>query len=348
MRRSTRQARGRRRRSALRRARSLARATEGSSFPIPGYGTVGAPRRVAVAEAAVAHADAAGARRELHHRVVLAWVALARADGDVVATSIAAQQAAELELIARGRLDAGTGADVDVTVAHAASARATVAAAGADREAEAMSAELAGVLGWEPARRLRSEGLPDGGKAEELAALRARIGRHPKHADATQRVIAADATIERVLVERYPLVAVEGQAALDDPTNNNDNDFMVGLALELPVFAHTADRARAARATRAAEQARLASTDAALDGGLVAAYRRWQAADERLHALDRDVVPAQERAAALSAQAYREGARDLASALQAERDLAAVRAEVNAARAEAAGAYADLQAAAGE
>src|SRR5689334_24718626 len=41
-----------------------------------------------------------------------------------------------------------------------------------------------------------------------------------------------------------------------------------------------------------------------------------------------------ERAAALAAQAFREGARDLAYALQADRDLATTRADVNAARSE--------------
>lgn len=58
-------------------------------------------------------------------------------------------------------------------------------------------------------------------------------------------------------------------------------------------------------------------------------------------------MPAQVRAAPLSAQTYREGARDLASALQAQRDLDAVRAELNAARANVATAYAELELAAG-
>ena len=60
------------------------------------------------------------------------------------------------------------------------------------------------------------------------------------------------------------------------------------------------------------------------------------------------VPPPQTQAAALSMQAYREGARDLSSALVAERDLATARAELNDARAQAALAYADLVIAAGE
>jgi outer membrane protein TolC len=97
-----------------------------------------------------------------------------------------------------------------------------------------------------------------------------------------------------------------------------------------------------------AERMRLATTEAALGGQLVAAYRRWQAATERLASLQRDVIPAQEKAATLSMQAYREGARDLSSAVLAQRDLASARAELNDARAAAAQAYADLALAAGE
>jgi outer membrane protein TolC len=153
-----------------------------------------------------------------------------------------------------------------------------------------------------------------------------------------------------VLTERRPLLALEGEVSIDDPTLEpfGRTDARIAIALELPVFAHVGDKARAARATESAQRARLVVTDTELAAALHAAYRTWQAASERLRALERDVAPAQERAAALSAQAFREGARDLAYALQAARDLAAVRAEINNARAAAAVAFADLQLAAGE
>jgi outer membrane protein TolC len=60
------------------------------------------------------------------------------------------------------------------------------------------------------------------------------------------------------------------------------------------------------------------------------------------------VIPAHEKAAALSMQAYREGARDLSSALVAERDLASARADLNDTRAAAALAFAELALASGE
>ncbi|HTR54745.1 MAG TPA: TolC family protein [Kofleriaceae bacterium] len=329
--------------------RLTARLVAGATIPLPLFGTVGAARRQARAEADIVRADVELVQRELRHRAVVAWVALARADGDVVATSIAAQQAAELELIAKGRVSAGVGADVDVTVATAARARADVAAAAAQRAEDAASASLAGVLGWDPLRPLRADGEPIAGDAVELDALRARLARHPERAAALDRVAAADATIETVQVQHWPVLALEGEVSYDDQTLEpfGNHDARIGVAVELPLFARVGDKERAARAAAAAQRARLVVTETELGAGLVAAYRTWQAASERLRALEHDVAPAQERAAALSAQAYREGARDLASALQAQRDLAAVRAEINSARADAAVAFADLQLAAG-
>ena len=335
--------------------RLTARLVAGATLPLPVFGTVGAARRQAAAEADAVRAEVDVARRDVMHRTVLAWIALARADGDVVATSIAAQHAAELELIAKGRLAAGVGGEVDVTVASAARARADVAAAAAGREEDAASAQLAGVLGWDPAQPLRADGALATGEAGDLDALRVRLAQHPERAAALRRVEASQANLDVVLAQRWPALAIEGSIAYDDRTaieagNTawDRTDASIGVALELPIFSHVGDKARAARAQEAAERARLAVTETTLGAGLFAAYRNWQAANERLHSLERDVGPAQERAAALSAQAFREGARDLASALQAERDLAAVRAEINNARADAAAAFADLQLAVGD
>ena len=76
----------------------------------------------------------------------------------------------------------------------------------------------------------------------------------------------------------------------------------------------------------------MSGVDAQLAAELVAAYRRWQAATERVASLEHDVLPAQQRATQLAQQAFREGARDLSTALQATRDLQAVDAELANAR----------------
>lgn len=335
-------------------SRLTARLIGSATVPLPVFGTVGAARRAAAAEAQVVRAEADLALRDLRHRVIVAWIELARTGADIIAQRVAAKQAADLVTIALGRQAAGTGADVDVTVAIAARARADVAVAAAQSAEEAASAELAGLLGWDPERRLRAEGALVTGPGGELDALRGRLRAHPEHLAASRRIAAADASVDQLRSQRWPGLALEGEVDYDDVSMTEGRtawdrtDARIGVSLELPVFARIGDRARAARATAQAQRARLAALDAELGGRLSAAYARWRAAAERLVALERDVLPAHDKAAALSMQAYREGARDLSSALVAERDLTAVRAEINDARATAAVAFAELAQAAGE
>lgn len=326
--------------------RLTARLVAGAALPLPVFGTIGATRREARAQAMAVQSAAIVDQRDLRRRAVVAWIALARADGEVAASGIAATQAAELERIARGRLDAGAGAEVDVTIAGAGRARAELAMATARRLREAASAELAGVLGWDPVKPLVAAGELPGTDTITLATLRERLLVHPERTLAQRRVAAAEATTAQVRSQRWPSLAIEGQVSMFDPTQPG-TDVMVALSLDVPVFARIGTRIRSASATAAAERARLAVTESQLGAGLVAAYRRWQAAAETLAALEKTIIPAHERAAQLSAQAYRERARDLASALQASRELTAVRAEVIAARADLATAWADLQVSSG-
>jgi outer membrane protein TolC len=327
--------------------RLTAHVVGGVTLPLPLFGTVGAARREAEARARATRSEVDLGLRDVRRRAVMAWLALARSDGELDAATKAAAQSAELERIARGRLDAGVGGEVDVIAARAAHARADLAVANAKRALEAASAALAGVVGWNPLRLLHADGALPGGDSPSLDALRGKLAAHPERTVAQRRIEAADATVDQIRSQRRPGLALEAQVSIDDPTTPG-TDAMVGLSLDLPLFSRVGAHARSAQATAAAERARLAVTEAQLGSGLVASYRRWQAATEKLAALLRDVVPAQERAATLSAQAYREGARDLASALQADRDLAAVRAEVNAARTDVAAAWIELQVASGE
>ena len=326
--------------------RLTARVVAGVVVPLPILGTLGAARDEAEAHAGVVRADGTVVRRELRHRAVQAWLELARADAAIATLVTSADQAASLETIARGRLEAGAGGQVDVTSAHAARTRAEVAVAAARREAGARAAELAGLLGWDPLRDLHAAGGLPGGSAD-LEALRARLAGHPERAAALDRIAEREASARRVDVARRPGLAIEVSGSFGDPTLPG-TDLFAGLSIELPVFAHLGAQLRAANHDTAAERARLVALDAELAGALVAAYRRWQAATDRLAGLERDVVPAQEKATQLTEQAYREGARDLATALQAARDLAAVRAEVANARIDAATAWIELELAEGK
>ncbi|HEY4243605.1 MAG TPA: TolC family protein [Kofleriaceae bacterium] len=330
----------------------------GVTVPLPIFGTLGAARDEARAKARVVRSEATIESRDLRRRAVAAWIALARADDEVGVRAAEAAQADALVTMTRTRLEAGTSAEVDVSMAVAAQARARVAVSAAQRAREAAGAQLAALLGWDPARPLASDGTWPGATLDaSLDGLRARLAAHPEHAAATARVDAATAAAARVRTLRIPGVALDVEANIDDPTlprrrgddhDGHGTDLLAGVTLELPIFAHVGDQLRAAAATTTVAKARLAATDAQLAGGLVASYRTWEAARDSAAALAAEVVPAQEKATALAEQAFREGARDLATALQAERDLAAVRAELAGARAELAMAWIELQVAAGE
>ncbi len=326
--------------------RLTAHEVAGITVPLPILGTLGAARDEASAHAMVIRDEGAVARRELRRRAMTAWLELARADTDTVTLATAAVQAAEIERIAQGRFDAGAGGEVDVTSAHAARARADVAVAAARRESQARSAELAGLLAWDPTRERHATGPLPGG-TEDLATLRRTLARHPERAAALARVAEGEATEHRIAVAYRPGLAAEVTGSFGDPTLTG-TDVFAGLAIEVPLFGHLGDQARAAARDTGAARARLAAIDGELAGMLVAAYQRWQEAGEHVASLERDVLPAQRRAAQLAQQAYREGARDLSTALQAARDLAAVDAELANARIDAAQAWVELELAAGK
>ena len=326
--------------------RLTAQIVAGLTVPLPVLGTVGAARDEASAHARVVAAEGELGRREVRKRAMVAWLELARSGAQITTLVTAAEHAADIEKIARGRLDAGTGGEVDVTLAHAAKARADIAVVAARQDESARSAELAGVLGWDPSRSLRAAGALPGGRGE-LAGLRDRLANHPASVAARARLVERDAASSRARMQWRPNLAVELQASFGDPTLPG-TDLFAGLSIEVPVFGHVGAQVRAAERDAAAERARASAVDAELAGTLVAAYRRWQAASERATALERDVVPAQTKASALAAQAFREGARDLATALQAARDLAAVETEVASARIDAAAAWVDVELAAGD
>ncbi|MEO8552948.1 MAG: TolC family protein, partial [Kofleriaceae bacterium] len=320
----------------------------GISVPLPILGTLGAARDEATAHATVVRDEGEVARRDLRHRAIAAWLELARADTQVATLVTAATQAAELERIAQGRLDAGVGGEVDVTSAHAARSRADVAVTAAKREGRARGAELAGILAWDPLRERHATGALPGG-AEDLETLRRSLSLHPERAAALARIGEAEAVEHRISVAYRPVLAAEVSASFNDPTMTMDPfDVYAGLALDLPLFGHLGDHATAARHDTAAARARLAAVERALGAALVAAVERWQAARERMTGLETEVVPAQQKAARLAAQAFREGARDLATALQAARDQAAVDAELANARIDTAQAWIELALAAGK
>src|SRR5437764_320273 len=83
-----------------------------------------------------------------------------------------------------------------------------LAAAEAQRAEDAASATLAGVLGWDPARPMRAAGALVTGDAGDLDAMRARLAKHPERAAALRRVDASEASLDVVLAQRWPMLAL--------------------------------------------------------------------------------------------------------------------------------------------
>ncbi len=319
-----------------------------ASLPLPVFGTLGASRAVARAELDAARTELGAGDLGVVRDVTHAWLELARAEALADLSARGAAREEELATITRTRMQSGDASRAEVVAADAAARRAGARAA-ADRTAiAARSAELAALIGRDPDGGLRAEGgLPDA--AADLPPLSRLRGRRAGHPEA--RAAAARADVERAKVgearaSRWPALALDLEALIDDPTLPG-NDYRIGLTMELPLFGRGAARQKAAEAARRAAIAERDRTIDALDGQLVAAYRRYQQARGLARDLEEDVLPAQREAAALAREAYREGQGGLAAVLEADRTLAEAEAESVAARTDAALARADLEWAAG-
>ncbi len=319
-----------------------------ASLPLPVFGTIGASREVARAELEVARRELGASDLTAVRDVTRAWIQLARAEAQAELSARGAARERELATITRMRMESGDASRAEVVAADAAARRADAKAA-ADRTAvAASSAELAALIGRNPDLAIHAEGgLPAlAADVPSLVQLRGRRGSHPEARVAAARADDEKARVNEARATRWPALSLDLEALIDDPTLPG-NDYRAGLTLELPLFGHGAARQRAAEASRRAAVAERAHTIDALDGALVAAYRRYQQTSTLARDLDADVVPAQREAAALAREAYREGQGGLAAVLEADRTLAEAEAEAIAARAEAAIARADVEWAAG-
>jgi cobalt-zinc-cadmium efflux system outer membrane protein len=325
---------------------NTARAILTAALPLPIFGTLGAGRAVAHAEAVAASADETVTRLELRRRAERAWVELARAEARAERTEAAAQRNAELLNATRRRFDAGDAARVDVVSAEADARRARARADAEEAQIAGAAATLAGELGLDPEAPLHADGgLPDPVEPPPLETLRARLGGHPELRAATSKVDAEGARVEVAHAERWPKLALAIEGDIDDPTLPG-SDLHVGLTVDVPLFGKGAEAEHAAAARQRAADVERVAVRRAIDAELVAAYRGYQAARARARALATDVVPAQAEAARLARVAYDQGQTGLVTVLTAARALIDAEIEAIDARADAALAHADLQKAA--
>jgi outer membrane protein TolC len=327
--------------------RATARFIAAASIPLPITGTLTAAREEGAASARAARSDADASAALLRREVTAAWLELARSEALAAIAVDAAGRAGEVEHIAQARRDAGDGAEADVVAAQAARIRAAADAAAAADEIAAASAGLAGSLGWDPAIALTAAGgVPAIAPVPPVEPLRAGLADHPEARAGRARIAAAEAAVRGAERARWPGIALDVEVDAHDATLPG-TDARIGVSFDLPLFGRLGARAAAARSATRARTAEARAIDAALAGRLELAHRRWLAATRRARSMRDDVLPIEERSAALARVAFKEGARDLTTVLEAERALLAVKAEVVDAAVGAALAQADAEQAAG-
>jgi cobalt-zinc-cadmium efflux system outer membrane protein len=291
------------------------------TVPLPVFGTLRADRAVAEADAGSARVEAAASALTLRHDIQAAWIGLAAAEARAERAEKTAEREEQLAAATRERFAAGDASRFDEVQAEAAAKRAR-ADAGADRAAVAgASAALAGLLGWDLQAVLHADGgLPPLADPPPLPALLARAEAHPDVLVPEARARAEQARVEQAARSRWPVLALDFEADLNDPTLPG-NDFRVGPSLELPLLGRGAEREAAAEASRDAALAERDRARREVEARIAQAFGRYQAAAGRARSLESDVLPVQREAADLARLAWREGQAGLVSVLEAERSL---------------------------
>jgi outer membrane protein TolC len=312
------------------------------ALPLPVFGTLSANRTVARDDFAAAVAEARASDLELARDVAVAWIALARVEAHAELSQRSATREEELARAAKDRFDAGESSHADVVLAVATAKRARAKATADDAAIDAASADLAGLLGWDPTVRLHaSGGLP----TPALDAIPSATV-HPQQLAAAQRAEAEHARVVETERAGWPRVALDLESMIGDPTIPG-TDFRIGVTMEVPLLGHTAANVHAAESRLAAARITSAAVSSHLGADLVAARTRFSSAAQHAASLERDVLPAQREAAELARAAFREGQTGLVSVLEAERGLADAEGEAADARADADAAFVDLQWASG-
>lgn len=184
------------------------------------------------------------------------------------------------------------------------------------------SSALAYWLGRDPTVVLHVAGMPpDAPALPPMQALVTRLESHPLFARAAARTRLATAMVSVQKDQAWPAFGVQLGATLFD-NNAPQNNFSGGLVFDVPVF--NWNRPAVTQAENGVVQVAAESNQAAarLRSDVVSAYAAVKAAIARADAAEKEVLPASQIAADLTADAYQIGAIDLSSLLVAEKTLA--------------------------
>jgi outer membrane protein TolC len=184
------------------------------------------------------------------------------------------------------------------------------------------SASLAYWLGRDPSVVLHVSGSPpDAQGLPPASALFARLESHPLFAKTAARGRAASALVDVQRGQRWPSFGVQLGASLWD-REAPENDLSASLIFDVPVFNWNGPAVSQAESGVVQVAAESNAATARLRADLVSAYAALRAAVARADVAEKEVLPASQMAADLTADAYQIGAIDLSAVLVAEKTLA--------------------------
>jgi outer membrane protein TolC len=296
-----------------------ARMTLGVTVPLVVLGQRGAALRAGKAGLAVAKLDTEVTLADVRAATGRAFVSLWLSEHTAHARADAAQIAAKLEDVARGRVELGSAPELDGLRAHAASLRAEVDARSASAMVDAAAAELAVWVGASFAEPLRAAGDPDvPPRVPQVSELWQLSAQSPAIQRALAEANASEARAESERAQLRPLMTLDLGAELYDPTQPGVN-YRAALGVELPLFNQRGPliEREERSALRARSQAR--AEQAQVGSALVVAYRTFSAMTLQVEALSSGVLPAAVSAARATEESYALGRAPLVSVLDAER-----------------------------
>ncbi len=171
-----------------------------------------------------------------------------------------------------------------------------------------------------------SNHLPD---ADRLSQY---LSQHPDVARWTEEMAQREAIHRLAAAQAVPNLTVGGSLRRLDETQ--DTAAVARVGIELPVFDRNRGNVEAAGRRIAQSEYQRQAARNALTSRFIAAYGLLQASEAKLRALQREVIPAAEKANEATDQGYREGKFDLLRVLDAQRSLIQARLDLVNTRAE--------------
>lgn len=293
----------------------------GASISVPLFGQRGAAIDAARAGAHAAAVEAAVGRADVRLAATVAWVDLWLAEREIALAREDGARFERLRAAAEDRFEQGAAPRIDVLRAKADAHRARAAASALEAQRDAISSQLAALVGRDPAAPLATTGEPRSAPREAAVS----VAQHPLVARTRARLSAADAVVSRERRARWPLLSF----SIQEWYQARNPDTRGFLTVDVPLF----DGPSVDRAVLQARAARVEADAARVDAEaeVVRVRALFNAADRRCKSAVDDVLPVAKETADLAEEAYQDGALDLTTTLAAAQSLSA--AKLTAARA---------------